>query len=191
MSTQRIFSDHLKVMQLAANELPGLLDQAVQMIWATLGAGGKVLACGNGGSAADAQHFVAELVCRYRSDRKALPALALSADPCTLTAIGNDFGFERIFARQVEALASPGDVLIAFSTSGKSPNVIEAAREAHRCGCKVIVLTGAGRGPLVEHADILILAPSTETARIQEVHGLCVHVIAETIDAAVTSGILT
>ena len=157
----------------------------------TLRSGNKILACGNGGSAADAQHFVAEVVCRYIDDRRALPAIALSSDASTFSAIGNDYGYERVFARQVEALAVPGDLLLAISTSGNSANVLEAAREAMLRDCSVVALTGEGGGVLAECADLVLAAPSGVTARIQEVHGVCVHVLAQAIDEAAGSGPLS
>jgi D-sedoheptulose 7-phosphate isomerase len=142
------------------------------------------MVCGNGGSAADAQHLAAELVCRFAFNRRALPALALTTDTSALTAIANDLGFDRVFARQVEALARSGDMLVAISTSGRSANVIEAAREARSAGCKVVALTGADGGPLAELADLLLAAPSTTVARIQEVHAIIVHILAESVEAA-------
>ncbi|MEO8747404.1 MAG: SIS domain-containing protein, partial [Rhodanobacter sp.] len=127
MNIQQIFAEHAAVMQVAAATLPSSLEDAVGALQACLEGRHKVLACGNGGSAAAAQHLVAELVCRFRDDRRALAAVALTADTMTLTAIGNDYGYDGVFARQVEALATPGDVLVAISTSGNSPNVVAAA----------------------------------------------------------------
>jgi D-sedoheptulose 7-phosphate isomerase len=182
MSIPDIFADHAAVTARAALELPALLERIVAVLHVCLRGGGKVLACGNGGSAADAQHLVAELVGRFREERRALAAIALTADAATLTALGNDYGFERVFARQVEALARPGDVLIAISTSGNSPNVLQAAQSARTLGCTIIALTGAHGGQLAAHTDLLVKAPSTTVARIQEVHSLCIHVICETLD---------
>ena len=145
--------------------------------------GNKLLVCGNGGSASDAEHLVAELVGRFKDDRQALPALALSAGgTATLTAVANDYGYETIFARQVEALARPGDLLFAISTSGNSPNVIAAVTAARARDCRIVGFTGETGGRLATLADILISAPSTTTARIQEVHGLCIHAICEALD---------
>ncbi len=182
MSIAEIFADHASVAARAARELPPVLERIVTTLHECLRAGGKVLACGNGGSAADAQHLVAELVGRFREERRALPAIALTADAATLTALGNDYGFERVFARQVDALARRGDVLIAISTSGNSPNVLQAAHAAQRLGCRVIGLTGARGGQLAAQTDLILQAPSSTVARIQEVHSLCIHVICETLD---------
>ena len=130
MTIPETFADHSAVATRAALELPPLLERAASALFECLRTGGKILACGNGGSAADAQHVVAELVGRFREERRALAAIALTGDSATLTALGNDYGFERVFARQVEALARPGDVLLAISTSGNSPNVVRAAQAA-------------------------------------------------------------
>jgi D-sedoheptulose 7-phosphate isomerase len=183
MSVHEVFADHSAVTARAALELPPILERAVAAMHGCLRAGGKILACGNGGSAADAQHLAAELVGRFREERRALPAIALTADTALLTALGNDYGYERVFARQVEALAQRGDVLMAFSTSGNSPNVLQAAQTARRLGCSVIAFTGAGGGKLAGHADVLLKAPSSTVARIQEVHTLCIHVLCESLDA--------
>jgi len=181
------FEDHARVMAEAAGTLPTVLQQVVDELHATFARGNKLLVCGNGGSAADAEHLVAELVGRYRDERRGLPALALVAGPATLTALGNDYGYARVFARQVEALARPGDLLFAISTSGRSPNVVEAARCARAMACRVVAFCGSAVGPLTELADIAIAAPSTVTARIQEVHGLCIHVICESLDEKLTA----
>lgn len=182
MNIQQVFAEHAAVMQAAAATLPASLEDAVGALQACLEGRHKVLACGNGGSAAAAQHLVAELVCRYRDDRHALAAVALTADTATLTAIGNDYGYDRVFARQVEALATPGDVLVAISTSGNSPNVVAAAREMRSIGGKVLALTGMDGGELASCADIVVRSPSRVVARIQEVHDLCIHVLAEAIE---------
>jgi len=176
-------------MRAASATLPGVLNDAIDALQKCLGQGNKVLACGNGGSAAAAQHFVAELVCRFRVDRRALPAIALSADVMTLTAIGNDYGYSHIFARQVEALANRGDVLVAISTSGKSANVIKAAQAARTAGCAVIALTGADGGKLAANSDIVIGIPSHVVARIQEVHDICIHAIAEALEERARSSV--
>ena len=185
MTIPEVFADHAAVAARAALELPAVLERAVGRLQECLRAGGKILACGNGGSAADAQHLVAELVGRFREERRALPAIALTADTAILTAVGNDYGYERVFARQVEALARAGDVLLAISTSGNSANVLQAAQTARTLGCTVIAFTGAGGGALAGHADLLIKAPSTVVARIQEMHTLCIHAICEALDALI------
>jgi D-sedoheptulose 7-phosphate isomerase len=179
----RIFTEHDAVVRESAVALPPVLDKMASLLRESLESGGKALACGNGGSAATAQHFVAELVGRFRIERRALPAVALSADTMILTALANDYGYERVFARQVEALAAAGDVLMAFSTSGNSPNVIEAARTARAVGCKVLAFTGKEGGSLAALADAIVKVPSKDVARIQEVHDLCIHALAESIEA--------
>ena len=132
--------------------------------------GNKLLFFGNGGSAADAQHFAAELVVRYRKDRKALPAIALTTDTSTLTAGANDLGYDRVFSRQIEALARPGDVAIGITTSGRSPNVLEAFRTAREMDVKTVAFTGGDGGDLAGFVDELLIVPSRVTARIQEMH---------------------
>jgi phosphoheptose isomerase len=177
-----IFADHARVMADAAVRLPATVARVAAELHDCFARGNKLLACGNGGSAADAEHLVAELVGRYRDERRGLPALALVAGSATVTALANDYGYERVFARQVEALANPNDVFFGISTSGKSPNVVEAARTARALGCRVVAFTGAAEGPLSLLADIVIAAPSLTTARIQEVHALCIHAICESVD---------
>jgi D-sedoheptulose 7-phosphate isomerase len=178
MSIEEVFAAHAAVTARAARELPAALERAAGAVHDSLRTGHTILACGNGGSAAHAQHLVAELVGRFRGERRALSAVALTADTATLTALGNDYGYERVFARQVEALARAGDLLFAISTSGNSANVLLAAAAARERGCAVIALTGAGGGRLAAHADVLLPAPSDDVARIQEVHTLCIHIIA-------------
>ena len=179
---RNIFLEHSFVMQQASELLPVALTEAAHAMHACLTSGHAILACGNGGSAASAQHLVAELVCRFQVDRGALAAIALSADTATLTAIANDYGYHRIFSRQVEAIAKPGDLLIAISTSGNSANVIEAAKAARNAHCQVVALTGSDGGQLAAYSDFIIRAPSTVVARIQEVHDVCIHAIAETLE---------
>ena len=147
--------------------------------------------CGNGGSAADSQHLAAEIVGRFRRERRGLPSIALTTDTSILTSVANDYGYERVFARQLEALARPGDVLFAISTSGNSANVVQAAQTARRLGCQVVGLTGARGGQLASHADLLVQAPSTVVARIQEIHTLCIHAIAESLDGLIREGALS
>ncbi|MFZ5435620.1 MAG: D-sedoheptulose 7-phosphate isomerase [Bacillota bacterium] len=160
------------------------IAKAAKLVAEALGDRGKVLLCGNGGSAADAQHIAGELVGRFLRERRPLPALALNTNTSTLTALGNDYGFEEVFARQVAALGRPGDVLIAISTSGKSPNVVRAASAARKKGLKVIGLTGAGGGELKELCDLCLCIPSESTPRIQEMHILIGHIICELVEAA-------
>jgi D-sedoheptulose 7-phosphate isomerase len=182
MRIPQVFADHAEVVARAAAELPPLMEELVQVIDRCLQAGHKVIACGNGGSAADAQHLVAELVGRFRDERRALAAITLMADAATLTALANDYGYERVFERQIEALAEPGDVLIAISTSGNSANVVRAAAAARAAGCIVVGFTGANGGKLTAHADHLLRAPSDVVARIQEIHALCIHALSDALD---------
>jgi len=184
MNIRQRFEESARVLAESERRLTPSLEQAVALLLECLENGGKVVACGNGGSAADAQHLAAELVCRMCHDRVALPAVALSTDTSVLTAIANDLGFEQVFARQVEAVARAGDVLVAVSTSGDSPNVVAAAQAAHRVGSRVLALTGDGGGALAKHADLLLDVPSTNVARIQEIHGLCIHVLVEAVEEA-------
>jgi D-sedoheptulose 7-phosphate isomerase len=160
---------------------PAIREAGVALAGAVSG-GGKILLCGNGGSAADAQHFATELTVRYLEDRRALPALALTTDSSTLTAAANDLGFARVFARQVEAFGRPGDALVAISTSGTSPNVIEAVREARARGLVTVGLTGAGGGELGPLVDHWLAVPSDHTPRIQEGHLVVEHLLCEIVE---------
>lgn len=189
MTISAAFDEHARVMQKAAAQLPPILERVASELHACFERGNKLLVCGNGGSASDSEHLVAELVGRYRDERKALPALALSAGgTATLTAVANDYGYQTVFSRQVDALAQPGDLLFAISTSGNSPNVLAAVASAHARKCRVVAFTGEAGGQLGAVADILIAAPSKVTARIQEVHGLCIHVICEFLDGRLLAG---
>ena len=183
MSVRDAFEEHQRALDASIEVLPPLVERAREILESAFAAGNKVMILGNGGSAADAQHLATELVCRVRRDRRSLAAIALTTDTSALTAIGNDHGFHRIFARQVDALANPGDVVLAISTSGNSANVIEAAKEAHARGCTVIGLTGRTGGELKAHADLLIAVPVDNVSRIQEIHELCLHAMAEQIEA--------
>lgn len=160
------------------------IARAAELMRDAVLAGKKVLLCGNGGSAADAQHIAAELVGRFVLERRPLPAIALTTDTSALTAIGNDYGFEHVFARQVEALGAAGDVLVAITTSGASRNVIAAAEAARRLGMKVIGLTGARGAAFVESCDAGVAVPSAVTARIQECHATIGHLLCEVLDEA-------
>ncbi len=148
----------------------------------TLRNGGKILICGNGGSAADAQHFSAELVGRYKKERKGLPALALTTDSSVLTAISNDYGYDMVFSRQVDALGEKGDMLFLISTSGNSQNLLEAAKTAKEKGIRAIGLLGKGGGKLVALCDSAIVVPSDNTPRIQEMHGMAIHMLCGLIE---------
>ena len=176
-------SEHLEV----AKTLAGMAGQ-IQPIadaWLTaLRNGKKVLFFGNGGSAADAQHLAAELVVRFRQNRRALPGIALTTDTSILTAHSNDFGFETVFSRQVEALAQPGDVVIGISTSGNSASIMAGLKAAKEAGCVSICFTGAGGGACAPLADLVLHVPSDVTARIQECHMLVGHVLCDWVEAA-------
>ena len=161
-----------------------IIDEIARLIIEAYRSGKKVVLFGNGGSAADAQHIAAELAGKYDMDRKPLPAEALTVNTSTLTAIGNDYGFEKIFARQVEALGNPGDIAIAISTSGNSPNVIEGVRAAKKKGMITIGLTGADGGQLKNEVHYCICVPSKDTPRIQEAHIMIGHILCELIERA-------
>ncbi|MFH1367908.1 MAG: SIS domain-containing protein [Elusimicrobiota bacterium] len=158
-----------------------VLEQMAKKILAAYAVGKKVLVCGNGGSASDAQHFVGELVCRFQVNRKPLAAVALNSNVASMTAIANDFSFEDVFARQVEALAQHGDVVIGISTSGKSPNVLKAVAEAKKHGAVTLALCG-NAGELKDMVDLAFCAPSKVTARIQECHILAIHILCHLIE---------
>jgi phosphoheptose isomerase len=161
---------------------------AASAIVSALGSGKKVLAFGNGGSAGDAQHLVAELVGRFQQERAGFAAIALTADTSLLTSVANDYGFERVFARQVEALGAPGDVAFAISTSGRSPNVTAALRSARARGLRTVALTGRDGGDAGRLAEVHVNVPDGCTARVQEVHITLIHAICEIVEAGVTSG---
>lgn len=148
----------------------------------SLRAGGTLYLCGNGGSAADAQHIAGEFVGRFRVERRALPAVALSTDTSVLTCIGNDYDYDRVFARQVEALVRPGDILWAFSTSGTSPNVLQAAATAREKGARVIAFTGRPQSRLESMADLCLCAEAALTARSQEIHQLAYHIVCDLVE---------
>ncbi len=155
------------------------------MLTATIESGNKILICGNGGSAADAQHFAAELVGRFETERTSYPAIALTTDSSALTAIGNDYGFDRVFSRQVEGLGRKGDMLIAISTSGNSPNIFEAVRKAASMGMQTIGLLGRDGGGIKSEVGCPVIVPHARTARIQEAHGFILHFWASCVDEAV------
>lgn len=180
----RSLNEHLGVFRTVLDSGEETINACAKLLLDTFNKGNKVLICGNGGSAADAQHIAAEFVGRYETERRALPAIALTTDTSALTALANDYDFERIFARQVEALAVDGDCLIAISTSGNSRNVIAAVMEARRKKCKVIGMTGAAGKKLASLCDACIMVPSERTARIQEAHITIAHIWCEMVDAA-------
>ena len=179
-------NQHLEVFQSIVDQGARSINDCAQMILQTFVSGNKVLLCGNGGSAADAQHMAAEFVGRYETERRGLPAIALTTDTSALTALANDYDFERIFSRQVDALTVEGDCLIAISTSGNSPNVIAAVMTARKHGCKVVGMTGANGKKLASLCDACLMIPSERTARIQEAHITIAHIWCEIIDAYFT-----
>ena len=185
---QQQFADSVLAKQQALAEMAGPIEAAVRAMVAGLRSGGKVMACGNGGSAADSQHFAAELLNRFEKERPPLAAVALTTDTSTLTSIANDYRYEDVFAKQVQALGRPGDVLLAISTSGNSPNVVEAIHRAHALDITVVALTGKRAGKiaaLLRPADIHLCVPAERTARIQEVHLLTIHCLCDGIDALI------
>jgi D-sedoheptulose 7-phosphate isomerase len=194
MNTQRILahfqeSADLKLKSAAALTQP--ISQAVELMFAALSNGNKILACGNGGSAADCQHFAAELVGRFERERFPLPALALTTDTSIITAVSNDYSYKDIFSKQVQAFGQAGDILLAISTSGNSANVIAAAEAALEREMRIVAFTGKDGGQLAKmltDADVHINVPHTRTARIQEVHLVAIHCICDGIDVALFGG---
>jgi D-sedoheptulose 7-phosphate isomerase len=178
-----LFDDSMHVQRVFLSEHASDLERAVDLVAVALGGGHKLVVFGNGGSAADAQHIASEFVGRMTRERRALPAIALTTDTSALTAISNDYGFDDVFARQVRALGAGGDVALAISTSGRSPNVLRAVEAAHDTGIKVVALTGGDGGALAAKADVTLrVSASTLSARIQETHILIGHVICELVD---------
>ncbi|MBC7204203.1 MAG: D-sedoheptulose 7-phosphate isomerase [Pusillimonas sp.] len=169
---------------LANDELLAILEQATNACIQSLKSGGKILLAGNGGSAADAQHIAGEFVSRFAFDRPGLPAVALTTDSSILTAIGNDYGYETLFARQVQAHGNAGDVFIGYTTSGKSPNILRAFEEAKKQGVICIALTGNRGGPIKELCDYILEVPSSKTPRIQEGHAVLGHIICGLVEEA-------
>ena len=190
MKPQRIlehFNESAELKKKAAQELALPISRATDLMYNALTQDNKILACGNGGSAADCQHFAAELVGRFERERMPLPAIALTTDSSIMTAIGNDYSYQDIFIKQVQAFGQPGDILLAISTSGNSANVIAAIEAAHERDMHVVALTGKDGGKIKEllnENDVEICVPHNRTARIQEVHLLTIHCIFDGIDAA-------
>jgi D-sedoheptulose 7-phosphate isomerase len=170
------------VLRQAGYRLADEILAAAELMIEALHSGHKVLVCGNGGSAADAQHLAGELVVRYKLDRQALPAISLTHDPSTLTASGNDYGYEQVFSRQVQAYGRPGDVLVAISTSGRSPNILAAIREAKERRLKVLGLTGQKQSPLHGMVDICLAIPSEDTPLVQQAHTAAIHILCDLIE---------
>ncbi|MDR3479088.1 MAG: phosphoheptose isomerase [Burkholderiaceae bacterium] len=194
MNNQRIvehFQESAELKMQAASLLMQPIADAIELMFTALSNGNKILACGNGGSAADCQHFAAELVGRFERERLPLPALALTTDTSIITAVGNDYSFNDIFAKQVQAFGQSGDVLLALSTSGNSNNVIAAIDAALEREMRIVALTGKGGGAIgkkLTEADVHICVPHDRTARIQEVHLLTIHCLCDGIDVALFGG---
>ena len=179
------FDESVRLKQAAKAELSEPILRAARLFAQSLKAGGKALACGNGGSAADSQHFIAELVNRFERERPPLAGVALTTDTSTLTSIANDYAWEQVFSKQIRAIGRKGDVLLAISTSGNSGNVVEAVKAAHEAGVHVVGLTGNGGGKIaaaLSGSDVSICVPHKVTARIQEVHLLVLHCLCDLID---------
>jgi D-sedoheptulose 7-phosphate isomerase len=188
MSTffERTIQEHLRVMESLRDLTPTLERIAAIMSQAILD-GKKILWCGNGGSAGDSQHLAAELVGRFGRERRALPSIALSTNTSILTAIGNDYGYEQVFRRQVEALCVPGDVLVGISTSGNSRNVCLGLEAARECGARTVAFTGRGGGAMAGIAELALEIPSNETPRVQEGHILCGHMLCDFIENCIAN----
>jgi D-sedoheptulose 7-phosphate isomerase len=177
-AVEELVADLLKFRSLAQP-----VDEIAQVVIGALRAGNKVLACGNGGSATTATHLTEELVGRYKADRRSLPAISLAADPALITCIANDFGYEYVFSRQIEGLADRGDIVVAFSTSGNSPNLLKALDAAKATGATSVALLGKTGGAMTGRADYELIVPSNSTARIQELHTLILHSWLDRIEA--------
>ena len=180
------FNEHINTALASIESISSSIEEAAKICIHTLKSGGKIILFGNGGSAADAQHIAAELVGRYKIERKGFAAIALTTDTSILTCVGNDYGYEKIFARQLEALASKKDVIIAISTGGTSENVINALKICNQIKCKTIGLSGKGGGKFNDLCTVNIVVPSEDTARIQEMHIFIGHTICELIDFKLT-----
>jgi D-sedoheptulose 7-phosphate isomerase len=181
------FQGHLETIVRVIEHLQGDLEIASTMVVDTLKNGGKIILCGNGGSAADAQHIAAELTGRYKSERKGLPGIALTTDTSALTAIGNDYGYDQVFSRQLSGMGQSGDIFFGISTSGNSQNIINAFEVAREKGITTVALVGRDGGKMGEMADIALIVPSDSTPRIQESHILIGHIICDIIEKEVFS----
>jgi D-sedoheptulose 7-phosphate isomerase len=185
-AVRRAFGDAAAVHRALDGQADRVVDAAA-ICWTALAADRRVLVFGNGGSAAEAQHFAAELSGRFARERRALPALALTTDTSVLTAVGNDYGFERVFGRQVEAFGRPGDVAVGISTSGRSPNVVDGLRTARARGLTTIAVAGASAAEMAPHADLVLAVAGPSTARIQEGHLTVLHVICDLVESALVA----
>ena len=194
MNTQRIlahFHESAELKRHAGDVLAPAISDAIDLLFMALSNGNKILVCGNGGSAADSQHFAAELVGRFERERLPLPAMALTTDTSILTAIGNDYSYREIFSKQVQAFGQAGDVLLAFSTSGNSANIIAAIEVAQERDMRVVAMTGKGGGEIgriLSDVDVHLCVPHARTARIQEVHLVMIHCLCDGIDVALFGG---
>jgi D-sedoheptulose 7-phosphate isomerase len=186
MMIKKELHSHLEAITKVIETMQPDIKAAAEAMVETLKRGKKILLCGNGGSAADAQHIAAELTGRYKTERKALPGIALTTDTSALTAIGNDYGYDTVFSRQVEALADEGDLLIGISTSGNSQNVLNAFDSAKAIGCKCLAMTGRNGGKMKDAADWNLIVPSDDTPRIQEMHILIGHTLCQAVDDALS-----
>lgn len=175
-------ADHNRVMQAVAEQLSPVVVGLVEKLCIAFTSGRKILVMGNGGSAADAQHFAAELIGRFKLERPSLPAIALTTDSSILTAIGNDYGYDAVFSRQVEGLAAEGDVVVGISTSGNSPNVLAALKLAREKGCITVALLGRDGGSIKAVVDVPLIIPSSDTPRIQEGHILIIHILCDLLE---------
>lgn len=173
---------HRLLMEIVERDMSALIAEVTGALVETFRSGGKLIVMGNGGSAADSQHFAAEIVGRFKMERKALPAVALSTDSSILTAIGNDYGFDSVFSRQVEALASAGDMVVGISTSGNSPNVLKALQLAREHGCRTVGLLGKDGGSIKDVCDLSLIVPTSDTPRIQEAHITIIHIICDLVE---------
>lgn len=191
MSLERIeghLAGHRRALERVAQELADGIAAAAEMLATALEGGGKVLLMGNGGSAADAQHFAAELVGRFLCERRALPAIALSTDSSVLTSVGNDYGFDQVFRRQVEALAAPGDAVVGISTSGNSANVLAGIEAARKQGCVTLGLLGRNGGTLADRVDLALVVPVEATPHIQEAHVTIIHILCALVEERLFPG---
>lgn len=179
--------ESIEAKQILLDTMVDEIALAGQWMIDTLSGQRKLMLCGNGGSAADSQHIAAEFIGRFEKERRAWPAIALTTDTSILTALGNDYSVDIIFARQIEALGCEGDLLLAFSTSGGSPNVVRAAQQARSQGIRIIAFTGSSGGPLADAADLALKAPSTRTARIQECHITICHALCQVVEASLVA----
>jgi D-sedoheptulose 7-phosphate isomerase len=179
---EKIVRESIRVKEVLLKSETVNIEKAAAAIAKSIKSGGKVLIFGNGGSAADSQHMAAELVGRFKKERKAFPAIALTTDTSTLTALANDYGYDHVFSRQIEALGKPGDIAFGISTSGNSNNVIEAIKKGKSLGLTTIGLTGHDGGKLKKECDITIIVPSKDTPRIQESHTMIIHIICELVE---------